>query len=75
MSRAMAERCGTALRRKPGITRHALRIFVSVVDAGSFSRAGIHAVALEGSLDIPTVRAFIDHLLSPADGARGMTVP
>ena len=37
---------------------------VAVEIAGPAARAGIHAVALEESLDIPTVRAFVDHLLA-----------
>ena len=37
---------------------------VAVEIAGAAARAGIHAVALEESLDIPTVRAFVDHLLA-----------
>ncbi len=32
--------------------------------AGPAGRAGIYAVALEESLDIPTVRAFVDHLIA-----------
>jgi DNA-binding transcriptional LysR family regulator len=36
--------------------------------AGPEGRAGIYAVALEESLDIPAVRAFIDHLLAEYRG-------
>jgi DNA-binding transcriptional LysR family regulator len=36
--------------------------------AGPEGRAGIYAVALEESLDIPAVRAFLDHLLAAYRG-------
>jgi DNA-binding transcriptional LysR family regulator len=39
--------------------------------AGAEARAGIYAVALEESLDIPTVRAFVDHLLGQYAGPWG----